>query len=111
MDKIQYDDFAKLDIRIGLVKEVAPVEGSEKLLKCTIDFGEELGERTIVSGIAKYKSPEEMVGKKFPYIVNLVPRMLCGVESNGMLLALSFGEDQFSFLSPEEDVPPGTKIK
>lgn len=108
---IAYDDFAKLDIRIGLIKAAEMIPETDKLIKCTIDFGEELGERTIVSGIALYVSPEDMIGKRLPYIVNLEPRMLRGVESQGMLLALSFGENDFSFLSPERDVPPGTRLK
>lgn len=108
---ITYNDFAKLDIRIGLVKAAEMVPEADKLIKCTIDFGEEIGERTIVSGIALHIAPEEMVGRRLPYIVNLEPRMLRGVESQGMLLALSFGESDFSFLSPEKDVPPGTRLK
>jgi methionyl-tRNA synthetase len=112
MDTIQYEDFAKLDIRIGHVVAAEMVPDTDKLIKCTIDFGPELGVRTIVSGVALYKKPEEMVGKKLPYIVNLAPRMLRGVESQGMLLALSFGEEGFSFLVPEvADVPVGTKLK
>lgn len=107
-DIISYDDFAKLDIRIGTIKAVERVPDTDKLLKCTIDFGE-LGERTIVSGIAEWKSPEEMVGKQCPYIVNLAPRMLRGVESSGMLLALS--DDQgIALLHPEREVPPGTSL-
>ncbi len=112
MEPIQYEDFAKLDIRIGLVVAAEMVPKTEKLIKCTIDFGPELGERIIVSGVALYKTPEEMVGKKLPYIVNLAPRMICGVESQGMLLALSFGENEFSFLVPEVSaIPQGTKLK
>jgi methionyl-tRNA synthetase len=107
-DIIAYEDFAKLDIRIGTIKAVERVPDTDKLLKCTIDFGE-LGERTIVSGIAEWKTPEAMVGKQCPYIVNLAPRMLRGVESGGMLLALS--DDQgVAFLHPEREVPPGTSL-
>lgn len=115
MDPISFDDFAKLDIRVGLVKAAERVPETDKLIKCTIDFGDAatggLGERTIVSGIAAYKAPEELVGKKLLYIANLAPRMIKGVESQGMLLALSFGENDFSLLLPEKDVPPGTKAK
>ncbi len=112
METIQYEDFAKLDIRIGLVTAAEMVPETDKLVKCTIDFGADIGIRTIVSGIALYKKPEEVIGKRLPYIVNLAPRMLRGVESQGMLLALSFGEDSFSFLTPEvTDIPQGTKLK
>lgn len=110
-DTIQYDDFAKLDIRIGHVVAAEMVPETDKLVKCTVDFGADVGTRTIVSGIALYRTPEEVVGKKLPYVVNLAPKMLRGIESQGMLLALSFGENDFSFLLTEKDVPPGTMIK
>lgn len=106
---ISYEDFAKLDIRIGRVVAAEPIEGADKLIKCTIDFGD-FGVRTIVSGIKEWKSPEELVGKELPYIVNLAPRMLRGVESQGMLIAAS-DESGVALLQPERDVPPGTKLK
>jgi methionyl-tRNA synthetase len=109
MDEIQYDDFAKLDIRIGLIKAAERIPETDKLIKCTVDLGE-LGERTIVSGIAQWKTPEELVGKRLPYIVNLAPRLLKGVESKGMLLAAS-DESGVALLLPERDVLPGTKLK
>src|SRR3984885_4216438 len=108
-DEISYDDFAKLDIRVGTVIAAELVPETDKLIKCTIDFGE-FGQRTIVSGIAEWKKPEELVGKRLPYIVNLAPRMLRGVESQGMLLATS-DENGVALLQPERDVPPGTKLK
>jgi len=108
-DEIEYDDFAKIDVRIGTVIFAEKIDGTDKLIKCTVDFGE-FGERTIVSGILEWKQPEELVGKQLPYIVNLKPRMLKGVESQGMLLAVSFGEKDFSLLQPEVDVPPGVTI-
>ena len=107
--EIQYDDFAKVDFRIGTVVAAEPIEGADKLIKCTIDFGE-FGTRTIVSGIKEWKTPEELVGKQLPYIVNLAPRMLRGVESQGMLLAAS-DEEGVALLQPERKVPPGTKLK
>lgn len=108
-DEITYDDFAKLEIRIGTVIAAELVPETDKLIKCTIDFGE-FGERTIVSGIAEWKKPEELVGKQLPYIVNLAPRMLRGVESQGMLLALSDSEG-LALLQPERFVEKGTKAK
>lgn len=107
--EIQYDDFAKLDIRIGTVVAAEPIEGADKLIKCTVDLGQ-LGERTIVSGIKEWKSPEELVGKKLPYLVNLAPRMLRGVESQGMLLAAS-DERGVVLLLPERDITAGSKLK
>lgn len=108
-EEISYDDFAKLDIRIGTVVAAELVPETDKLIKCTIDFGE-FGTRTIVSGIAEWKKPEEMVGKQLPYVVNLAPRMLRGVESQGMLLALSDSEG-LALLVPERGVEKGTKAK
>lgn len=107
--EVAYDDFAKLDIRVGTVIAVEKVENADKLLKCTIDFGD-LGTRTIVSGIAEWKTPEDLVGKQLPYIVNLAPRMLRGVESQGMLIAAS-DEHGVALLMPEREVPRGTKLK
>ena len=108
-EEISYDDFAKLDIRIGTVIAAELVPETDKLIKCTIDFGE-LGMRTIVSGIAQWKKPEELVGKQLPYIVNLAPRMLRGVESQGMLLAAG-DEAGVALIAPEREVPKGTKLK
>jgi len=107
--EISYEDFAKLDIRIGTIIAAELVPDTDKLIKCTIDFGE-IGERTIVSGIAAWKKPEELVGRQLPYIVNLAPRVLRGVESQGMLLASS-DQDGLALLAPERLVTKGTRIK
>ena len=106
---VSIDDLAKLDLRVGLIKEAEKVEGSEKLIKCTIDFGE-LGTRIIVSGIAKYRAPEDLVGKKFLYIVNLKPRVIFGIESQGMLLAAQDDEGNFAMLQPDAEVEAGAKL-
>lgn len=110
MDPISYEDFAKLEIRIGTVVAAELIPDTDKLIKCTIDFGE-FGMRTIVSGIALFRKPEELVGKQLPYIVNLTPRMLRGVESQGMLLAASPGGEGLALLIPDTEVPNGTKLK
>ena len=110
MEEIQYEDFAKLDIRIGTVIAAELVPETDKLIKCTVDFGEEIGQRTIVSGIAEWKKPEELIGRQFPYIVNLAPRMLRGVESQGMLLAAS-DESGVALLTPERTLHTGTRLK
>ena len=109
MEEIQYDDFAKLDIRVGTVIAAEHIPDTDKLLKCTIDFGEAAGTRTIVSGIAEWKKPDELIGKQLPYIVNLTPRVLRGVESQGMLLAVS-DEAGVALFTPERNVPNGTKV-
>jgi methionyl-tRNA synthetase len=107
-DEIQYDDFAKIDIRIGTILAAELVPETDKLIKCTVDFGE-AGTRTIVSGIAQWKNPKELVGRQLPYIFNLASRMLRGVESQGMLLAASDGEG-LALLVPERAVSAGTKL-
>lgn len=114
MNPITYDDFAKLDIRLGTVVAAELIPETDKLIKCTIDFGDSaeggLGVRTIVSGIALFRTPESLVGKQLPYIVNLEPRMLRGVESQGMLLAANAGEN-FALLIPDIELPRGTKVR
>lgn len=106
--QISIDDFAKVQISIGTVRAAERVPETDKLIRCTIDFGEEGGPRTIVSGIAQYvPEPESLVGRQLAYITNLAPRTIKGIESNGMLLAVGEGE-HFAFLVPDKEVPPGT---
>jgi len=107
--EITFNDFEKLDIRIGEVVAAERVPGSDKLLACTVHFGDNIGERTIVSGIAEHISAERLVGMKLPYIVNLAPRTIRGIESQGMLLAV--GGETFSFLLPLADVPRGSACR
>ena len=85
--RITYDDFAKLDVVTSKVLTAEVVEGADRLLKLTVDAGEDYGERTIVSGIRQWYTPEEMIGKTVIYLANLEPRTIRGVESQGMLLA------------------------
>lgn len=112
--EITIDDFAKVDVRIGTVVAAERVPDTDKLIKCTIDFGNQdeggLGERTIVSGIYEHRTPEELVGKQLPYVVNLAPRTIKGIESQGMLFAVGDGEN-FALLQPDKKIAPGTKAK
>lgn len=113
---VSYDDFAKLEIRIGEVLSVELIEGADKLLKCQVNVGDvdeegNMVPRQILSGIREYlEDPQSLVGKKFPYIVNLAPRVIRGFESQGMILAASH-EGTLALLVPSNDVPAGTKIK
>lgn len=108
-EKITIDDFAKIEMRIGEVKIVEKIEGTDKLLRLEVDFGSEI--RQIISGIAEYyPEPEALVGKQLPFITNLEPRNIRGFESNGMLLAVGGGEE-FVALVPEKQVTPGTSLK
>lgn len=116
MDKITYDDFKKLDIRMGTILEVSVVEDADKLLRCQVDVGDRDAEgnvvpRQILSGIREYiEDPQTLVGKSFPYLVNLEPRTIRGHESQGMILA-GMSDETLMLLEPSTHVPPGTKIK
>lgn len=105
---IEYEDFKKVQIQVGEIIEAEPVEGSEKLLKLKVKFGEE--ERQILSGIAKYISPEQLIGKKVPFVTNLKPRMMMGLESNGMILASIDDEQHFSLMSVDSSIKSGTFV-
>lgn len=105
---ISIDEFSKIEVKIGTVKAAERVPETDKLIKCEVDFGEEAGPRTIVSGIAMYvPDPETLVGRQLAYVTNLAPRTIKGIESNGMLFAVGAG-DTFAFLIPDREVPPGT---
>lgn len=109
MDRIPYEEFARLDIRIGTIIAAERVPDTDKLIKCVVDLGE-LGQRTIVSGVAQWRTPEDLVGRQCPYIVNLEPRELRGIVSDGMLLAVGTA-DGIALLHPDAPVAPGTCIK
>ncbi len=106
--RISIDDFAKVEVKVGTVRAAELVPETDKLLKLSVDFGEEAGPRQIVSGIRAYvNEPEELVGRQLAFVTNLAPRTIKGLESNGMLFAVGQG-DTFAFLSPDREVPPGT---
>ncbi len=105
---ITYDDFAKLEIRLGTIVEASVVENADKLFRFKVDFGDY--ERQILSGIREFFSgPEELVGKQCPFVVNLQPRVIRGFESQGMILAASNG-DLFGLLTPHQPLPPGSVV-
>jgi len=104
-EMIQYDDFAKLDIRTGTILEAGKVEKADKLLRLTVDLGFE--KRTIVSGIALHFKPEEIIGKQVLVLANLAPRTMRGIESQGMILLAEDAEGRLSFVSPEVGWPNG----
>lgn len=108
MEHVSYEEFKKMDIRVGTIRAVEPVEGTDKLLKCQIDFGEM---RQIVSGIREFfPEYEQLVGKQVLYIVNLAPRLIRGVESQGMLMAVDGIDGKPVFLTPEFPVAPGAQV-
>lgn len=106
---IQYDDFARLDLRVATVREAQEHPNADKLLVLKLDVGG--NERQVVAGLRGYYTPESLVGRQIVIVANLAPRMMRGVESQGMLLAAST-EDRSAVvvLSPERSVPAGCKV-
>jgi methionyl-tRNA synthetase len=108
-DQITYEDFSKVDIRVGKILTAEKIKKSKKLLKLMVDVGEPKP-RQIVAGLADYYQPEELVGKVVNVLVNLQPAKLCGVESQGMLLAADAGE-RVSLLTPDKEMKPGSIVR
>jgi methionyl-tRNA synthetase len=108
--KIGIEDFAKVELRVGIVKSAERIQGADKLLKLLVDIGDEV--RQVLAGIALSYTPEDLVGRKVVIVANLAPRKMRGLESNGMLLAASVGPDGKPVLCTfAEDVPAGAKVK
>lgn len=123
--QINFDDWSKLDIRVGTILSAEIVPNTDKLLQLRVDFGEIASSdndeeptnvvpkndiRQIVSGIANHFKPEELIGLQCPFIINLEPRMIKGVESNGMILAVGT-DKEFSLLHPSSSVTPGSSLR
>lgn len=106
--EISFEDFSKLDIRVGTILTAEKVANADKLLKLTIDTG--LDQRTVVSGIAAYYKPDEIVGKKVSILVNLAPRKIKGILSQGMILMAENQKGELAFISPSKDIESGGKI-
>jgi methionyl-tRNA synthetase len=106
---IAFDDFAKLDIRVGTVLECQKVPKADKLLQFRIDDG--LQKRTIVSGIAQHYQPEELVGKQVCFVANLAPRKLKGIVSEGMILSAENNDSSLAVITPGREVKPGSEVK
>src|SRR6266566_4477513 len=110
-EKISIEDFAKVEMRVGQIKTAERIVGADKLLKLTVDIGTEI--RQICAGIAQYYEPEKLIGRKVAVVVNLAPRKLRGVESNGMVIAAAVGPEGRPVLAgfPDEDVEIGSRLK
>ncbi len=107
-ETIQFDDFAKMDIRVGTILEAEKMPKANKLLVLKVDTGIDV--RTIVSGIAESFTPEEVIGKQVTVLVNLAPRALRGVESEGMILMTTNAEGKLVFVNPDADAPNGATV-
>ena len=106
---MSFEDFEKLDIRVGTIKTCEKVKKANKLLKVTIDDGSGT-DRTIVSGIAKFYNPEELVGKQVCFIANFAPRKLMGIESQGMILSAENFDGSLSVTRIDREVKPGSQV-
>ena len=106
--EITFDDFTKLDIRIGEVETAEQVPESRNLLKLVVDFGFE--KRQCVAGLLKYYEPEELIGNKFAFLMNLQRRKLMGIESQCMILAAEDDDGNVTLVCPEKDIALGSKI-
>jgi len=105
---IKYDDFDKLDLRVGEIKTAVNLEKSKKLLLLTVDFGEDYGTVEILAGIALSYTPEQLIGNKYIFVANLEPRPMMGKVSNGMMLA--GGEEITHLTQVSADIPSGTQL-
>ena len=108
-EETSFDDFTKMDIRVGEIIAAEKVKKAKKLLKLTVDTG--LDKRIVVSGIAEHYTPEEVIGKKVSILMNLAPRKIRGVESQGMILMAENDKGELAFVSPEKDFQAGGEIR
>lgn len=104
------DDFHAIEMKVGTIKTAEYIEGADKLLKLTVDFGE-AEPRQILSGIRQYYEPEQLVGKQCPFVTNLEPRTLRGLTSYGMILAVGVERVGAVLLHPDKEVPPGSALR
>ena len=107
-EEVTFADFQKFDFRIGKIIEATQVPASKKLIKLSVDFGSE--KRTAVAGLLKYYTPEQLLGKKCVFLLNLQRRVLAGIESQCMILAAEDNEGNVVVLTPEKDIAEGSKI-
>ena len=108
---VEFSEWQKIDLRVAQIKKVEDIPGADKLYKLTVDVGSQLGERVICAGIKQYYPKDELKNKKIVVFVNLKPRLMKGIESQGMLLAgVSDDHSQVVLICPEKDIENGVKI-
>jgi methionine--tRNA ligase beta chain len=106
---IKYDDFSKIDMRVGTVLSAEEIEGSEKLIRMEVDFGQ-IGKRQILAGIKMWYKPGDLINKQLPFVINIEPRKMMGLESQGMILAAD-SNDKAVILLPDSSIENGTSIR
>ena len=111
VDEINFQDWSKLDLRVGKIVKVEEIPGADKLYKIVVDLGKELGKRTVCAGIKQHYKKDELKGKKCVLFVNLAPRLMKGIKSEGMILA-AVNEDESAviLISPEKDIKVGSRV-
>ena len=109
--EVEFSEWIKLDLRVAEIVSVEDIEGADKLYKIEVDVGSEIGKRTICAGLKQYYSKEDLQGKKIIYFSNLKPRIMRGIESQGMLLAaVSENHKKIVLLTPEKEIENGSRI-
>ena len=109
---IDFSEWEKIDLRVGKIAKVEDIEGADKLYKLTIELGSKIGKRTVCAGLKKHYSKDDLKNKKIILFVNLMPRKLKGIESQGMILAaVSEDESKVILLAPEKDIEVGAKVR
>lgn len=117
MDTISFEEFKKLDLRVGTIEKAEEIEGADMLWKLTVNLGpstdaqDEQETRTVAAGVKKHYTPEELEGRQVPIVANLEPKTLKGVESQGMVLMAVGKDDTPVLLSPIDEVEPGTIVR
>lgn len=109
---VKFNDWSKIDLRVGKILKAEEIEGADKLYKLSIDLGKELGKRTLVAGIKQHYKLSELKNKKCIVFTNLEPRNLKGITSGGMILAaVDEKENRVQLLQPDSDIEPGSKVR
>ena len=109
---IDFSDWSKLELRVGQIVKVEDIEGADKLYKLTIDVGEEIGERIVCAGLKEFYSKKDLKNKKIILFVNLTPRKMKGIESNGMILAACSDDDnKVVLIAPEDEIKIGSRVR
>ncbi|OGZ64605.1 MAG: hypothetical protein A3A98_03570 [Candidatus Staskawiczbacteria bacterium RIFCSPLOWO2_01_FULL_40_39] len=109
MDIVPFEEFKKIEIKIGKILSAEKIEGSDKLLKLQVDFGPSAEKRQIIAGIGKRYEPESIIGKECPFMFNLEPKEILGLQSQGMILCAD--DNGPVLLHPDKEIAPGSKIK
>jgi len=107
---ISFDDWVKVELRVGLIESVDDIEGKDKLYRFSVDFGSE-GKRTILAGLKQYYSKDELLNKKTVFVFNLAPRALAGFESQGMILAGKTADGKYKITSIDDSIVQGTRLE